>query len=105
VTGLVNQERLLRNEYVIAENRIFPAQSPIRFAAVDPERATLAEVAKLLGRKGLHEVTQVAKPDTILGWYRRLTQPSTIRLTVRAGRTQRDNGKDRIPEQVPLCFA
>ena len=67
VTGLVNQELLLRNEYLIAENRILRARLPIRLRLSDPERATLAEIAKRLGRKALHEVAQVAKPDTILG--------------------------------------
>jgi putative transposase len=38
----------------------------------DPERATLAEIGKRLGRKALHEVARIAKPDTILAWYRRL---------------------------------
>ena len=38
----------------------------------DPERATLAEIGKRLGRKALREVACVAKPDTILSWYRRL---------------------------------
>jgi hypothetical protein len=38
----------------------------------DSERRTLAEIAKRLGRKLLSEVACVAKPETILGWYRRL---------------------------------
>jgi putative transposase len=38
----------------------------------DPERATLAEIGKRLGRKALRAVACVAKPDTILAWYRRL---------------------------------
>jgi hypothetical protein len=36
------------------------------------ERATLAEIAHRLGRKVLAEIAVVAKPDTILGWFRRL---------------------------------
>ena len=32
----------------------------------------LAEIGKRLGRKGLQQVARVAKPDTILGWYRQL---------------------------------
>jgi hypothetical protein len=43
VTGLVNQELLLRNEYLIAENRILRAQLPTRLRLSDPERATLAD--------------------------------------------------------------
>jgi len=38
----------------------------------DGERATLAEIGKRLGRKGLQQVARLAKPDTILAWYRQL---------------------------------
>ena len=72
VTGLVNQELLLQNEYLIAENRILRSQLPKRVRLSDTQRATLAEIAKRLGRKALREVACVAKPDTILAWYRRL---------------------------------
>lgn len=46
VTGLVNQELLLQNEYLAAENRILRAQLPAPLRLSDPERATLAEVGK-----------------------------------------------------------
>src|SRR5262252_10452062 len=72
VTGLVNQKLLLQNEYLAAENRILRAQLPTRLRLSDPERATLAEIGKRLGRKALQQVACVAKPDTILAWYRRL---------------------------------
>src|ERR1700704_3198514 len=72
VTGSVNQELLLRNEYLAAENRILRAKLPMRLRLGNPERATLAEIGKRLGRKALREVACVAKPDTILAWYRRL---------------------------------
>ena len=72
VTGLVNQEMLLQNEYLAAENRILRAQLPARLRLSDPERATLAEIAKRVGRKALAQIACVAKPDTILGWCRRL---------------------------------
>jgi putative transposase len=72
VTGLVNQELLLQNEYLAAENRILRAHLPTRLRLTDPERSTLAEIGKRLGRKALKRVACVAKPDTILAWYRRL---------------------------------
>ena len=72
VTGLVNQELLLRNEYLAAENRILRARLSSRLRLTDPERSTLAEIAKRLGRKALKDIAQVAKPDTLLAWYRRL---------------------------------
>ena len=72
VTGLVNQELLLQNEYLAAENQILRAHLPTRLRLTDPERSTLAEIGKRLGRKALKQVARVAKPDTILAWYRRL---------------------------------
>src|SRR5512138_2963048 len=69
VTGLVNQELLLQNEYLAAENRILRAQLPPRLRLSNPERATLAEIGKRVGRKALAQIACGAKPDTILGWY------------------------------------
>ena len=67
VTGLVNQELLLQNEYLAAENRILRTHLP-RLQLSDPERCTLAEIGKRLGRKRLKQVACTAKPDTILAW-------------------------------------
>src|SRR5215208_4875080 len=72
VTGLVNRELQLQVEYLVAENRILRAHAPARLRLSDAERATLAEIGKRLGRKGLAKVAQVAKPETILGWWRNL---------------------------------
>jgi transposase InsO family protein len=72
VTGLVNQRLLLQCEYLVAENRILRAQLPGKVRLSDSERHTLSEIGKRLGRKLLSEVACVAKPETILGWYRRL---------------------------------
>src|SRR5271154_1443189 len=72
VTGLVNQQLLLQNEYLAAENRILRAQLPKRLRLTDSQRCTLAEIGKRLGRKALEQVACVVKPETILGWYRRL---------------------------------
>ena len=43
-----------------------------RLLLSDGERATLGEIGHRLGRKALADIATVAKPDTILGWYRRL---------------------------------
>ena len=72
VSGLINQKLLLQNEYLAAENRILRAHLPTRLRLSDPERSTLAEIGKRLGRTALQQVACVAKPDTILAWYRRL---------------------------------
>jgi hypothetical protein len=80
VTGLVNQELLLRNECLAAENRILRAHLPSRFRLSDSERSTLAEIAKRLGRKALQDIARVAKPDTLLAWYRRLVARREARI-------------------------
>ena len=59
VTGMVNEELLLRNEYLVTENRILRAQLKGRLLLSDAERATLAEIGHRLGRKALEEVTNV----------------------------------------------
>src|SRR3954447_19072111 len=72
VTGMVNQQLLLQNEYLIAENRILRSHLPARVRSTDPQRATLAAIGKRIGRQALAHVASVAKPETILAWYRKL---------------------------------
>jgi hypothetical protein len=114
VTGLVNQQLLLQNEYLAAENRILRAYLPTRLRLSDPERSTLAEIGKRLGPKALHQVASVAKPDTILRWYRKLVaqkfdgsrqrsypgrppvQHKTVELVVQMARENPGWGYDRI---------
>ena len=72
VTGLVHQRLLLQCEYLIAENRVLRSHLSGRLRLSDAERSTLAEIGSRLGRKCLAEVACVAKPETILAWYRRL---------------------------------
>jgi putative transposase len=72
ITGTVDQELLLRNEYLAAENRILKAQLQGRLRLSDAERMTLGEIGHRLGRKALSEVATAALPGTILKWYQRL---------------------------------
>lgn len=114
VTGLVNQELLLRNEYLAAENRILRGHLPARLRLSHAERSILAEIAKRLGRKALQEIARVAKPDTLLAWYRQLVahkfdgshrrdypgrpriSPEVEALVLRLARENRSWGYDRI---------
>ena len=59
VTGSVDEELLRRNEYLVAENRIFRAQIRGRLKLTDGERRTLAQIGKLPGRKALAEVANI----------------------------------------------
>ena len=72
ISGSVDQELLLRNEYLATENRILKHQIKGRLQLTDPERISLAEIGPRLGRKALEEVAQIVRPETILGWHRKL---------------------------------
>ena len=119
VTGTVDQELLARNEYLAAENRIMKAQLNGRPKLSDAERGALGEIAHRLGRKVLADITTVARPDTILGWYRKLVarkfdgskarqypgRPRIKReveeLILRMASENRDWGYDRIAGRWP----
>ena len=64
VTGLVNQELLLQNEYLAVENRILRAHLPARLRLSHPERSTLAEIGERLGRKALAKWPPWPSPNT-----------------------------------------
>jgi len=95
ITGTVDQELLLRNEYLAAENRILRAQIKGRLCLSEGEKATLAEIAHRLGRKALAEVAVAAKPDTILGWFRKL-----VASKFDGSRFRHSVGRPRVDEAV-----
>ena len=72
VTGSVDEELLLRNEYLATENRILRNQIEGRAQLTDAERQTLAEIGKKLSKQALEEMATIVKPDTILVWHRKL---------------------------------
>jgi Homeodomain-like domain len=95
VTGTVDQELLARNEYLAAENRILKAQLKGRLKLSDAERATLGEIGHRLGRKALAELATVARPDTILAWYRKL-----VASKFDGSKARRGPGRPRIRCEV-----
>ena len=78
-----------------AENRILKAQLKGRLKLSDAERATLGEIGHRLGRKALAEVATVARPDTILAWYRKLVASKFDGSKARSG-----PGRPRIRREV-----
>src|SRR5712664_2699165 len=95
VTGTVDQELLARNEYLAAENRIMKAQLNGRLKLSDAERGALGGIGHRLGRKVLADVASVARPDTILGWYRKL-----IARKFDGSKARRGPGRPRIKREV-----
>jgi putative transposase len=66
ITGSVDQALLLRNEYLVTENRMLRTQIEGRLRLSDGERKTLAELGKRLGKQALAEVATIVKLKTIL---------------------------------------
>src|SRR3989441_10964922 len=114
ITGTVDQELLLRNEYLVTENRILRHQLKGRVRLSDGGRKALAEIGQKLGKHALQEVAKIVKPDTILGWHRKLVaqkfdgskqrkapgrptiDPTLEALVVRMAQENRSWGYDRI---------
>src|ERR1700674_5125947 len=95
ITGTVDQELLLRNEYLAAENRILRGQLKGRLRFSDAELCSLGEIGRRLGRKALGEVANAALPDTILAWYRRL-----VARKFDGSRQRRKPGRPRIDRAI-----
>src|SRR5215831_11638389 len=72
ITGTVDHELLLRNEYLVSENRLLRNRITGRVRLSDGERKTLADIGQKLGKQALQEVATIVKPATILAWHRRL---------------------------------
>src|SRR6266704_4491494 len=114
ITGSVEEQLLLRNEYVVEENRILRNQIAGRVQLTDAERQTLAAIGKKLGKQALEEVATIVKPATILAWHRKLVaqkfdgstqrqspgrpkiDPELEALVVRMAQENRSWGYDRI---------
>jgi hypothetical protein len=114
ITGTVDQVLLLRNEYLVTENRLLRSQIKGRVRLSDGERKTLAEIGQKLGKRALEEVANIVKPDTILAWHRKLVaqkfdgsiqrkaagrptiDPELEVLVIRMARENRSWGYDRI---------
>ena len=96
VTGTVDQELLARNEYLAAENRILKSQLNGRLKLSDAERAMLGKIGHSLGRQALAEVATVARPDTILAWYRKLVAGKLSSMAQKHVEVRADRG---LPEK------
>jgi len=84
ITGTVDQELLLCNEYLVIENRNLPNQLTGRVRLSDSERTALAMIGQKLGKKPwrtwliLSNLTP-STPGTASLWTRSLTVPSSAR--------------------------
>ena len=71
VSESLNDHIRLRNEYLMAENRILRNQIEGQVRLTGRERLELAELGAKLGKEALEDIATVATPDTILAWHRK----------------------------------
>jgi transposase len=91
----IDEELRLRNAYLAVENRILRQQVPGRVPLSDGDRQALAELGQKLGRKALEEIATVAKPDTILAWYRQYPSSSSD-----ISQLPKSVGRPRIAQEI-----
>jgi transposase InsO family protein len=99
----VEEEILLRLEYLVAENRILRGQITGRVHLSDAQRRTLAEIGKKLSKQALDEAASIVKPDTVLAWHRKL-----VAQTFDGSKQRQSLGRPRVDpelEQLVLRMA
>jgi len=70
VAGWLHRQQAATIDYSKAENRMLRARlGGRRIVFTDAERRQLAEKARALGRKALHELGTIVTPDTLLRWH------------------------------------
>ncbi len=94
VAGHVDEELLLRNEYLAAENEILRSKIQGRVPMTNHERIRLAKLGKRLGTKALKDIAAIVTPETIMAWYRRLVADKYD------GSRNRGPGRPRIDPEV-----
>jgi hypothetical protein len=73
VAGWLQRQQAATIDYLKAENQMLRARlGGRRIVFTDAERRQLAEKAKALGRKALHELGTIVTPETLLRWHREL---------------------------------
>ena len=98
VSGSLNEHLRLRNDYLMAENRILHHQMTGRVQLTDNERQELAELGAKLGKQALQEIATLAKPETILAWNRQFAdqQPPPSQPPKGGGRPRVDHEMEAV---------
>ncbi len=65
VTGTIDEELRLRNEYLVTENRILRSKLTGRIRLKDEERRELATIGKQLGRRALQAIARTLSTRTM----------------------------------------
>ena len=103
VSESVNDHLRLRNDYLMAENRILRHQIDGRVQLTDSKRKALAELGAKLGKQALEAIATVARPDTILAWNRTFADQQ-----VDTSEPHQSVGRPRVDKEIEdlvVCMA
>ncbi|MDH3600904.1 MAG: helix-turn-helix domain-containing protein [Candidatus Tectomicrobia bacterium] len=95
VSESLNDHIQLRNDYLMAENRILRDQIDGRVQLTDSERKELAEIGAKLGKQALEEIATVAQPDTIFAWNRKFADQK-----VKTSEPRKSVGRPRVDQEI-----
>jgi len=95
LAGWVNQQQQDVIDYLQEENRVLREQlGDRRLHLNDDQRRRLAVKAKKLGRRVLHELVTLVRPETLLAWHRKLIARKYD------GSQQRGPGRPRTRDEI-----
>ncbi len=95
ITGSIDKELRLRNEYLVTENRILRSRIRGQLRLKDEERRELTVIGKKLGREALEAIATIVRPDTILRWHAKL-----VAQKFDGSRHRRSPGRPPISSEV-----
>ena len=91
----VNDHLRLRQDYLVAENRILRHQIDGQVQPTNSERKELAEIGAKLGKQALAEIATIAQADTILAWHRKFANQ-----TVDSSAPPKSVGRPRVAPEI-----
>src|SRR5262245_4225512 len=95
MAGWMNQKQQYAIDYLREENRVLREQlGSRRLRFTDDQRRRLAAKAKLVGRRVLNQIADLATPDTLLAWHRKLIAEKY------SGSAKRGPGRPRTANEV-----
>ena len=95
VAGWVNRSQQAAIDYLKEENRVLREHlGERRMRFTDDQRRRLAAKAKVLGKDGLNQLTELVTPETLLRWYARLIARKYD------GSERRRAGRPRVAETI-----
>jgi putative transposase len=95
ISESVNDHLRLRNDYLVAENRILRQQINGRVRLTNSERKELAEMGAKLDKKALAQIATIATPDTVLAWHRKFADQK-----VAPSEPLRSVGRPRVDPEI-----